>query len=454
MENQPTKTSENCAQWHFAEPCSESQIDDLSLLGNRRFLESTLADWKADSNAPPIAMIMLDLDRFKQVNDTLGHEVGDKLLKLVAERIKKTASVQDAIYRLGGDEFIILNMLHGNPADASGITYVAKSLVEVLSRPFLVSGQQINIGASVGISILNQGTEKVEDLMRHADLALYDAKDAGRGTFRIFTAELEQKTLDRRAIEINLRRALGLKEFNLLYQPQVDLPDGNVVGFEALLRWNNHERGLVLPNDFIPLAEELGEIHAIGEWVMQTACSDATQWPEHLHVAVNVSPVQFENTRFVDTVRNALNRSGLPAERLELEITESVLIHKPKMAFEHLSAIREMGVGIAMDDFGTGYSSLSYLNEFPFSKIKIDQAFIHGKNAKKSKALVEAIISLGSNLGMKTLAEGVETPAQYSELADGGCLGAQGYLISKPMAVDAIDEFMTRYIQDSGKKAA
>lgn len=454
MDYLPKESSENNAQWHFAEPRADSHVDDLSLLGNRRFLEFTLADWKANSNAPPLAMIMLDLDRFKQVNDSLGHEVGDKLLKLVAERIKRAARSQDSIYRLGGDEFIVLCLFDRILADVSGITNVADKLVEILGRPFIVSGQQINIGASVGISILTQGTENVEDLMRHADLALYDAKDAGRGTFRIFTPALEQKSLDRRDIEIHLRRALGLKEFNLLYQPQVDLPDGNVVGFEALLRWNNSARGLVLPCDFIPLAEELGEIHTIGEWVMHTACCDAMQWPEHLHVAVNVSPVQFENARFVGTVRNALSRSGLPPERLELEITESVLIHKPQMAFEHLSAIRDMGVSIAMDDFGTGYSSLSYLNEFPFTKIKIDQAFIHGENAKKSKALVEAIISLGSNLGMKTLAEGVETPAQYNDLADGGCLGAQGYLISKPMAADDIDEFMIRYADDSGKRAA
>lgn len=440
--------------WRFSDPSSESHTDDLTLLGNRRFLQETVARWKACNEAPPIAMIMMDLDRFKQVNDTLGHEMGDKLLKLVAERTKRAAHPDDLILRLGGDEFIVLRALYEGSTDSADVDALASKLVEMLSRPFLVNGQQINIGASAGVSVLNQGTNNVDDLMRHADLALYDAKEAGRGTYKRFTPNLEEVAIKRRALEVSLRRALGLKEFKLQYQPQVDLPEGNIVGFEALLRWHNEERGLVFPGDFIPIAEETGEIVQIGEWVLKTACLDAMNWPSHLHVAVNVSPVQFENSQFVQSVRNALERSGLPPHRLEIEITEGVLMHKQEMALEHLSAIRDMGVSIAMDDFGTGYSSLSYLNDYPFSKIKIDQMFVRGEKSKKSKALVEAIISLGSSLGMKTLAEGVETSEQYDELLNGGCLGAQGYLISKPMSANDIDAFMAEYTDVENKKIA
>jgi len=355
----------------------------------------------------------------------------------------RAARADDTIVRWGGDEFIILHTLGEQPSGAEG---VAQRIVEMLSRPFLIDGQQINIGASVGIAILHQGTDKLEDLMRHADLALYDAKGAGRGTYRFFNPLLEKNAMERRELEISLRRALSLKEFTLAYQPQVRMPEGKLTGFEALIRWHNETRGLIPPVDFIPLAEETGEIMAIGEWVLRTACAEATKWPNELSVAVNVSPVQFKSDRFVDSVCSALSFSGLDPTRLEIEITEGVLINNSEKALSHLCAIQDMGVSIAMDDFGTGFSSLSYLNSFPFSKIKIDQAFVRGKQTDKSRALVDAIISLGASLGMKTLAEGVETPEQFEQLAEGGCMGAQGFLISKPMPAEEINEFMAQHM--------
>lgn len=417
----------------------ESLTDPLTQLGNRRLLEKTLNDWQTSDTAQGFALIMMDLDRFKSVNDTLGHGVGDSLLKLVAKRAKRTARPGDIILRLGGDEFVVL---HKTSAQSGGAEGVAERLVEMIARPFLVNGHQINIGASVGIAALGQNTTKVDDLLRHADLALYDAKAAGRGTYRYFTPALEHQAVERRELEISLRRALALKQFSLAYQPQVQMPNGTLTGFEALIRWQHPERGLVPPDQFIQLAEETGEINAIGEWVLRTACAEAMKWPEHLNVAVNVSPIQFDSDTFIDSICNALRYSGLPPERLEIEITESVLINKPETALDYLCVIQDMGVSIAMDDFGTGYSSLSNLSDFPFSKIKIDQAFVRGEQTEKSRSLVNAIISLGSSLGMKTLAEGVETEDQYNHLADGGCMAAQGYLISRPMAAGDVEQFI------------
>jgi len=314
-----------------------------------------------------------------------------------------------------------------------------------MARPFLVDGHQLNIGASIGISTLNDNTHSVDDLMRHADLALYAAKNAGRGNYLVFTESMEQKAIARRDLEIHLRRALRMKEFELVYQPQVDMPAGELTGFEALIRWNSSFRGMVPPDDFIPVAEETGEIIAIGSWVLETACREAASWNNHLAVAVNVSPVQFLTDTFVDTISRALLNSGLAPERLEIEITESILISKPEKAHQQLTTIRDMGVGIAMDDFGTGYSSLSYLNNFPISKIKIDRAFVSTEQTPKTKALVDAIITLGASLGMKTLAEGVETAEQFSQLSSSGCIAAQGYHISRPLKAQDLDHFVNEH---------
>ena len=431
----PASTNTNCA-----DDTHSSLTDPLTQLGNRRLLERTLADWEASASNDEYALIMMDLDRFKSVNDTLGHGIGDSLLKLVAKRAKRTARPDDVILRLGGDEFVVLHKIN---SQSGGAESVAERLVEMIGRPFLVNGHQINIGASVGIAVPGKNTTEIGDLLRHADLALYDAKSAGRGTYRIFTPPLEHKAMERRELEISLRRALALKQFTLAYQPQVQMRNGTLTGFEALIRWNHPELGIVPPDKFIQLAEETGEINAIGEWVLRTACAEAMKWPSHLNVAVNVSPIQFDSDRFIESICSALRYSGLPPNRLEIEITESVLINKPQNALDHLCVIQDMGVSIAMDDFGTGYSSLSNLSDFPFSKIKIDQAFVRGEQTDKSLALVDAIISLGSSLGMKTLAEGVETEDQYNHLANGGCTAAQGYLISRPLPSKDIDQFIS-----------
>jgi diguanylate cyclase (GGDEF)-like protein len=323
-------------------------------------LDEIIGSWQAKGpEALSLAVIMIDLDRFKQVNDTLGHGAGDTLLKLVAKRITSAARSDDPIIRLGGDEFVIL---HAIGLQSSGAESIAKRIVELISRPFLIDGQQVNIGASVGIAVLNYGTDDKVDLLKHADLALYEAKASGRGNYKFFEPVLAQRALDRRKFEIDLRRALYLKEFALVYQPQVQMTGRVLLGFEALIRWHSPTRGLVSPAEFIPLAEKIGEINAIGEWVMRTACKEAVTWERDFTVSVNVSPIQFETDRIVDIVRDALASTGLSPERLEIEITESVLMKDAGLALKRLWAIKALGVGIAMDDFGTGYSSLSYLN--------------------------------------------------------------------------------------------
>ena len=418
-----------------------SLIDPLTQLGNRRQLDIFLESWQSADGKQVAALMLMDLDRFKIVNDTLGHGIGDTLLKLVAQRARRAIRDDDLIVRLGGDEFVIV---HTNKDQSSGsVEKVAKRLVEMISRPFLVDGHQIGIGASVGIAVLGDETKNVADLMRHADLALYESKSKGRGTYSFFEQTMEQNALRRRDLETSLRRAIGLKQFSLVYQPQVQLSQGVVTGFEALIRWNHETLGLISPMDFIPLAEETGQIVSIGEWVLNTACKEAVKWPEHLNVAVNVSPVQFESESFVNSIQDALTISGLQPNRLEIEITESVLINNPEAVFKQLEKIKEMGVSIAMDDFGTGYSSLSNLSNFPLSKIKIDQSFVRGEQTEKSRALVNAIIALGVNLGMDTLAEGVETQDQYMQLANDGCKAAQGYLISKPLQAASIEKFIS-----------
>lgn len=422
-----------------AENFKLSLIDPLTKLGNRRQLDQFLEGWQPNAGQQVTAFLIMDLDRFKIVNDTLGHGVGDTLLKLVAKRARRAIRDDDMIVRHGGDEFVIV---HASEKQPSAAEQIAQRLVELISRPFLIDGHQIGIGASVGIAVLGDNTKNVNDLMRHADLALDEIKRNGRGAYCFFDQSMEQNAIKRRNLETSLRCAIGLKQFSLMYQPQVRIPQGVVTGFEALIRWNHETLGLISPLDFIPLAEQTGEILSIGEWVLNTACKEATTWPEHLIVAVNVSPVQFESKHFVDSIRDALASSGLLPSRLEIEITESVLINNPEKVLEQLHSIQAMGVSIAMDDFGTGYSSLSNLNNFPLSKIKIDQAFVRGEQTEKSRALVNAIISLGVNLGMDTIAEGVETEGQYKQLADDGCKAAQGYLISKPLDATSIQDFL------------
>ena len=421
-------------------------VDPLTRLGNRALLEHRLAEpgYRGDASRDDasLALVMLDLYRFKSINDTLGHAVGDKLLALVADRLRRACRATDTVVRLGGDEFAVLHPCAAGAAGAAAAEGLAARAVELLGRPFLIGGQQIDVGASAGVASLGDDTAAREDLLRHAELALHDAERAGRGTWRRFEPALEARARTRRGLEIALRRALPLGELELVYQPQVDLPGDELTGFEALIRWNRPGRGTVSPLDFVPLAEEIGEIHAIGGWVLVEACREAMTWPAPLRVAVNVSPVQFGGTDFVGTVRDALALSGLPPERLEVEITEGVLIDDEARARDHLEALRALGIGVAMDDFGTGYSSLGTLSSFPFTKLKIDRSFVGGEQSERSRGLVRSILSLGESLGMTTLAEGVETAEQFDELASGGCHAAQGYLIGRPIGADAVGAFI------------
>ena len=394
------------------------------------------------------AVLLVDLDRFKAVNDTLGHPIGDGLLRLVSKRLRSMVRQQDMVARLGGDEFALLV---SSVADTVGLTQLATRIVDVLGRPYLIEGHLVNIGASVGVAVSPSDGREHDQLLRSADLALYAAKQAGRSTHRFFEPAMDARAHARRSLEIDLRKALALREFELHYQPQIDLDLNAVAGFEALLRWRHPERGLVSPADFIPLAEEIGLIVPLGEWVLREACQEAARWPSNVSVAVNVSPHQFgDTTRLVAVVAQSLAAAGLPGRRLEIEITESVLLRNEQAVLTALHDLRAMEVRVAMDDFGTGYSSLSQLHSFPFDKIKIDQSFVrdHGDIAGQN-AIIRAITALGVSLGMSTIAEGVETSDQLARIRAEGCTSVQGYLFSQPVPVERvaslIADFAGRY---------
>jgi len=407
--------------------------DPLTGLPNRRQFSERLDQQvrSAKTSKAPFAMLALDLDRFKYVNDTLGHGVGDKLLMKVSQRLKHCLRDNDIVARLGGDEFSILISNSDLPRAASRI---ARRVVELLSRPFIFDGHVINIGTSVGITHYPWDAETAEDLVKNADLALYRAKNNGRGTVAFFEREMDLEMQQRRALELDLHTAVARQDFTLHYQPLQTIKDDRIVSFEALIRWRHAEKGLIGPSDFIPVAEETGLIVAIGEWVLQEACTQAVQWPAEISVAVNLSPVQFRSPRLLDAVRSALDKSGLAATRLELEITEAVLLQNSQETLATLRKLRDLGVSISMDDFGTGYSSLNYLRSFPFNKIKIDRTFISelGENVE-SDAIVRTIISLGQSLGITTTAEGVETAEQRLALSIQGCDQMQGFLLSRPL---------------------
>jgi diguanylate cyclase (GGDEF)-like protein len=383
------------------------------------------------------AILLVDLDRFKAVNDTLGHPIGDGLLRLVSKRLRSMLRQQDMVARLGGDEFALLV----SPApDMMSLTQLATRIVDVLGRSYLIDGHLVNIGASVGVAVSPSDGREHDQLLRSADLALYAAKQAGRSTHRFFEPAMDARAHARRSLEIDLRKALALREFELHYQPQIDLDLNAIVGFEALLRWRHPERGLVSPADFIPLAEEIGLIVPLGEWVLREACQEAARWPSNVSVAVNVSPHQFgDTTRLVAVVAQSLAAAGLPGGRLEVEITESVLLRNEQAVLTALHNLRAMEVRVAMDDFGTGYSSLSQLHSFPFNKIKIDRSFVrdHGDIAGQN-AIIRAITALGVSLGMSTIAEGVETADQLARIRTEGCTSVQGYLFSQPVPVGEV----------------
>lgn len=424
------------------ERAQTTRRDPLTGLPNRLDLLSRLSQALSagtEANGQP-ALLYLDLDRFKFVNDTLGHPAGDLLLKRVAERMTKLLGEGDTLARIGGDEFALLRPACRTPGE---IEQLAKSVIDLVSRPYLLGGSTANIGVSIGIAIAPADGRAPEELIKNADLALFKAKGEGRGTLRFFTGDLDRRMQARRAMEQDMRRALALEEFSLAFQPQLEVANRRLKGFEALLRWSHQTRGNVSPAEFIPLAEDTGLILPLGEWVLRTACREAATWPSPLTVSVNVSALQFRSPHFVGTVVSALASSGLEPSRLDIEITEGALIDNTETVVAMLNQLKSLGVKVSMDDFGTGYSSLSYLQKFPFDKIKIDQSFVRGiGSSTDSAAIVRAIAALGASLGMTTIAEGVETEDQLREIGQAGCQQVQGYHTGRPLGPEAAKDFI------------
>jgi diguanylate cyclase (GGDEF)-like protein len=383
-----------------------------------------------------MAVLCIDLDHFKTVNDTLGHSAGDTVLEEVGKRLQECCRDADIAARLGGDEFAVVLGPLERPEDAAPI---AGRVIKSVGEPFEVQDQAVQIGASVGIAVAPSDGESTDALMKNADLALYRAKKEGRGAYHFFEPGMDASLQARRAIEIGLRTALAKGELALVFQPQVNIEEGRICGCEALLRWNHPKRGTISPQEFIPVAEETGLIVQIGEWVLRQACAVAAGWPADISVAVNLSPVQFKNRHLVEQVVLALASANLDPKRLELEVTESLLLADTQATLETLHRLRSLGIRISMDDFGTGYSSLSYLRSFPFDKIKIDQSFVRNLSAEDgSLSIVKAVIGLGHSLGMSTTAEGVETAAQLRMVREEGCNEVQGFLFSPPLAADVV----------------
>ncbi len=415
--------------------------DPLTGLPNRLAMRDELhRQLVRNARGEELAVLCMDLDRFKAVNDMFGHAVGDTLLTQVADRLRGCARGTDFVVRLGGDEFAVFQCGTQQPVSS---TSLARRLIAALSEPFDLGGQVAQIGVSIGIALAPFDGDSPDALLKSADLALYRAKAAGRGTLRFFEPGMDAQAQTRRALEGDLRGALAQGQLHLAYQPQVDAKTGRVTGVEALLRWAHPTRGNIPPVEFIPLAEETGLIVPIGAWVLAQACRDAMQWPEHVRVAVNVSAVQFTRRALLNEVTAALEDAGLNASRLEIEITESVMMQDQKQALCLLTELRAMGVRVAMDDFGTGYSSLSYLRSFAFDRIKIDRSFVHDVVSNpEARAIVRAIAGLGASLGMAITAEGVETLDQLDVIRAENCTEVQGFLFSKPRPVHEIVEII------------
>ena len=410
--------------------------DALTGLANRLTLQERLEQAVATAGrGQTSALLCLDLDRFKTVNDTFGHPTGDLLLQGVAERLLACVREVDTVSRLGGDEFVVLLVGLERPEQAASM---ARRIGSALAKPFDLDGQSVSVGSSIGIAFTPQDATSGIALLKRADIALYRAKQEEKGGWRFFQQEMDEVLQDRMAMERDLRAAISQNAFEVVYQPQYRLSDDRLCGFEALLRWHHPKLGMIGPAAFIPIAEETGLIVPISDWVLRHACVEAMNWPADVTLAVNVSCVQFKTLVLVQTVRQALQESDLPASRLELEITETALLNNSSSNLAILHELHGMGIQIAMDDFGTGYSSLSYLRSFPFDKIKIDQSFIRDLcGHADSRAIVRAVVALGNSLGMTTTAEGVETEDQLALLRLEGCTDAQGYLFSKPMAAAA-----------------
>ncbi|WP_423065754.1 EAL domain-containing protein [Devosia sp. CN2-171] len=426
--------------------------DALTQLPNRvQFLEEMAAAEPGLERGDRIAVLCIDLDHFKSVNDTLGHSLGDKLLQQVSARLWGATREDDVLARLGGDEFALLLRDIQSPSEAAAI---ADRIVKAMSNPFTIDGHQLVIGTSVGIAMAPQDGDTAEILMKNADLALYRAKNEGRSTYHFFEPGMDAAIQKRRIIEAGLRLALASGEFRLVYQPLVALQENRIACFEALLRWDS-DRGVISPAEFIPVAEETGLIVQIGEWVLREACRTAATWPSDVRVAVNLSAVQFKNKRLFETVEAALRETGLSPARLELEITESLLLSDNEPTLKTLHRLRALGVRISMDDFGTGYSSLSYLRSFPFDKIKIDRSFMRDLKSKgDSLAIIKAVIGLGHSLGMSTTAEGIETEEQLAAVRDQGCNEVQGFLFSPPVSAQKVTEMLAEEARPRLKRAS
>jgi len=408
-----------------------AQHDGLTGLPNRNLLRQHMDEILLHTrrSAETVAVLVLGIDNFKAVNDTLGHGIGDKLLRGVAKRLRSTLREEDTLARLNSDEFAIVQGGLTRPEDA---VLLARRLLEAIGEPYLLDGHSVVIGASIGIAMAPGDGDESEKLLKSADMALSRAKNDSRGTFSFFEAGMDARAQSRRKIEIDLRDAIQNDALRPYYQPLIDLATGRITGFEALVRWPHPERGMISPAEFIPVAEETGLINALGGLMLRRACMDAALWPDDVRVAVNLSPLQFRVGNLLSVVMDALKQSGLPAKRLELEITETLLLEKSSQVLATLHALRALGVRISMDDFGTGYSSLSYLRSFPFDKIKIDQSFVRDLGANRdAQAIVRSIISLGIGLGVTITAEGVETEAELSCLRAEGCHEGQGFLFSR-----------------------
>jgi diguanylate cyclase (GGDEF)-like protein len=417
--------------------------DALTDLPNRVLFEERTAEaLRGLSQDHAIAVMCLDLDRFKAVNDTLGHPVGDALLKIVADRLKGCVQEADTIARFGGDEFAIVQIGAEQPLSA---TAAARCIIETLGAPYMIDGHQIMIGVSIGIAVAPTDGLVPSMLLKNADMALYRAKGDGRGTYHFFEPIMDARMQARRRLELDLRKGLTDNEFELFYQPVVDLESGRVTSFEALMRWRHPEKGMISPAEFIPIAEEIGMIVPLGEWALRRACLDAAGWSRAVKVSVNLSPVQFRSAKLIETVKTALAEAGLPASRLELEITESALLAETEVTIAMLNQLHALGVRIAMDDFGTGYCSLSYFRSFRFDRIKIDRSFIANLVADDSSlAVIRAVAGLSASLGIATTAEGVETREQLDRLRAEGYREVQGYFFSPPRPACEIEDLLAR----------
>ncbi len=406
-----------------------AHYDALTDLPNRVLfreqLESALEKVQPDQQ---LAVLYIDIDEFKSVNDALGHSVGDELLKAVAGRLRGCLGETDVAARLGGDEFAIIQTAIKHPSDT---THLVGRIYEAIRRPYDCAGHLITTDASIGIALAEESAADLDQLLKNADMAMYEAKADGRRTYRFFERGMDARVKTRRILELELRQAIMDGGFEVYYQPLVNLKDNKISSCEALLRWRHPKRGMISPAEFIPIAEETGLINQLGDWVLNTACIEAASWPDHIRVAVNVSPIQFKSETLALNVATALATSGLAPCRLELEITEAILIRDDEVALALLHQLRELGVRIALDDFGTGYSSLSYLQRFPFDKIKIDRCFVKDiASPASSSSIVQAIVNIAAASNMTTTAEGVETVPQMELLRELGCTEMQGYLFS------------------------